>query len=102
MVFKINSVVAVWIECHQLFGGVQQIWGGNRFLGDFIDTGQQIRKFCLTVFIRLNLVNTVTICRPDFKHRICDRLSSICVMLIHNEIGTLLVFHGQRTGLAGE
>ena len=38
----------------------------------------------------------------DFKHGICDGFAGIGIMLIHGEVGALLIFDGQGTGLAGK
>ena len=102
MILKINSVVAVGIERCKLAGSVQQIGGRHGFFRDLVDTGQHISKLCLALAVRLDLVNAVAVCRPDFKHGIGDRFAGVSVMLIHDEVGALLVLHGQGAGLAGE
>ena len=95
-------MVAVGIERCKLAGRVQQIGGRHRLLRDLIDTGQQILQLCLALAVRLDLVNAVAVCRPDFKHGVGDGFSGVSVMLIYDEVGTLLVLHGQGAGLAGE
>ena len=102
MILKINSVVAVGIERCKLAGSVQQIGGRHGFFRDLVDTGQHISKLCLALAVRLDLVNAVAVCRPDFKHGIGDRFAGVSVMLIHDEVGALLVLHGQGAGFAGE
>ena len=44
----------------------------------------------------------MTVCGTDFKHGVRDGFAGIRVVLIHGQVGALLIFHGQRTGLAGE
>ena len=102
MVFKINGVVAVGIKRCKLAGSVQQPGGRHRFFCDLVDTGQQILQLCFALAVRLDLVNTVTVCRPDFKHGICDGLAGVGVVLVDSQVGTLLVFNGQGAGSACE
>ena len=94
MVFKINGVVAVRVEGGKLRGRVQQIRGWHGFFADFVHTGQQVFQLCLALAVCLDLIDAVTVCGTDFKHGICDGLAGVGIMLIHDEVGALLVLHG--------
>ena len=94
MVFKINGVVAVRVEGGKLRGRVQQIRRRHGFFADFVHTGQQVFQLCLALAVRLDLIDAVTVCGTDFKHGVGNRLTSVGVVLIHDEVGSLLVLHG--------
>ena len=102
VILKINRVVAVGIERCKLAGSVQQIGGRYGLLRDLIHTGQQVLQLRLALAVCLDLVNAMAVCRPDFKHGVSDGFAGVSIMLIHDEVGTLLVLHGQGAGLAGE
>ena len=102
MVFKIHGVVAVRVEGGKLRGRVQQIRRRHGFFADFVHTGQQVLQLRLALSVRLDLIDAVAVCGPDFKHGVRDGFAGIRVVLIHGQVGALLIFHGQRTGLAGE
>ena len=44
----------------------------------------------------------MTVCGTDFKHGICDGLAGVGVVLIHGQVGALLIFNGQGAGSACE
>ena len=102
VVFKVDSVVAVRIEGGKLRGRVQQIRRRHGFFADFVHTGQQFFQLCLALAVCLDLIDAVTVCGADFKHSVCNRLAGVGVVLIHDEVGALLVFDGQGAGSACE
>ena len=102
MVFKINGVVSIGVEGGKLRGRVQQIRRRHRFFADFVHTGQQVFQLRLALTVRFDLIDAVTVCGTDFKHGICDGLAGVGVVLIHGQVGALLIFNGQGAGSACE
>ena len=102
VILKINRVVAVGIERCKLTGCIQQIGGRHGFFADFVHTGQQVFQLRLALTVCLDLIDAVTVCGTDFKHGICDGLAGVGVVLIHGQVGALLVFDGQGAGSACE
>ena len=102
VIFKINGVVSIGIERGKLRGRIQQIGGRHGFFRDLIHTGQQIFQFRFALAVRLDLVNAMAVCRPDFKHGVRNRLAGVGIVLIHGQVGSLLIFNGQGAGSACE
>ena len=102
MVFKVNGVVTVGIEGHQLTGSIQQIRGRHVLLGDFIDAGKQIFQLGTAVRSGADLIDAVAVSRADDEYGVGDGFAGVCIVLINIEVGANLILNDQRAGLAGE
>ena len=102
VVFKVNRMVTVGIEGHELAGSIQQIGGGNGLLGNFIDAGKQVLQLCTAIRSGADLIDAMTVGGSNDEYGVGDGLAGVCIVLIDVKVGADLVLNDQRAGLSGE
>ena len=91
MVPEVDGVVPVGVQGHRLIGSVLEPRRRNRLFGNLIDAGEKIFELCLALAVRADLVHTVPIRRLHLEDGAGDGLAGVRVLLVDDEVGTLLV-----------
>ena len=99
---EVDGVVPVGVQGHRLIGSVLEPRRRNRLFGNLIDAGEQIFEFCLALAVRPDLVHAVPVCRFHLEDGAGDGIAGVRVLLIDDEVGTLLVLNRDGADLARE
>ena len=100
VVAEVDGVVPVGVEGHRLTGSVLEPRGGDGFLDDLVHAGKQIFELCPALAVGADLIYAVPVRRFHLEDGAGDGFAGVCVLLVDDEVGPLLILDRDGADLA--